>query len=167
MPQSFGTLANRTGRYWRYIASAARRALATAAWSEAGRIGSNSDTLSSLAKISDAMRRKAGARSLRERCAVERYDSTNTLISTKDASGAGNSETSRCSLIELFHPGFSSLDGAKHVARAKGNQQFRVYHKRDCGKALPLTTFWVDGSGFTVGYLTVGVGYPTELAGAA
>lgn len=167
MPQSFGTLASRTGRYWRYIASAPRRALATAACSEAGLMGSNSETPSSLARISDATRRNAGARSFRGRWAVDRYDSTNTLNSTNDASGAGNSDTSRCSLIELFHPGVSSLGGAKHVAIGKGNQQFAVHHKRDCRDALRLTTFWVEGPGCTVGYLTVDVGYPTELAGAA
>lgn len=70
-------------------ATAPRRALATSACFDAARNGMMTETLSSVARIADATRTNAAARSRGFKCAVSKYASIATRISTVSADGGG------------------------------------------------------------------------------
>lgn len=91
MTYSGGSFAISAGINWRKMASACLRANATAAWSDAGRIGNNSDTLCSSARIAEASRMKALARLRGFSCAVARYAWIAMRINTSSALGFGKS----------------------------------------------------------------------------
>lgn len=108
---SFRPCASNSGKYARYMESASRRALDTAAAEVAGRIGRMADKLSSSAMISAMVLRKASAFFLES---VETWACNATRISTKAAEGSGMSSNAEGGSLAgvIIRPDKHNADGS-------------------------------------------------------
>lgn len=137
---SFGNRARKTGNSCRKMATACLRACETAKRSEGARIGISWATDSSSAKMRDAVSTKARARRRGFSCAVARYASTMTLMSTSSALGCGRSAELGCI---LKHPGSppNGQSAPKSFTVATRNGGYRIASPSECRAAdqsLPL-----------------------------